>query len=613
MLALAIAAMFVGGCASNAADSWLEQCASDAAISASIAECPAGHVIVDVTAAGAAPLRVDITRASDKSFRVAGALGLSPVGEFADWNAVDPRRRAAFDRLAACAAQAPEEFLTRVDARIDTRTTRAGLVLPWRLGAGLLLVAVLIAMWGRRRGGVRVAAELAPLVALALATGLFRWLVLDAEYFHQNGQGPLWLAYASGEPSPYGPGFRELFGAVVSWAPTDPEAALFSAQAIVAALGPVCAWVIARRAGASAALAWAIAAFLALDPMWARLALGESYYASCGSLLLLAGAALSVASTSRIELAVATVAAGLLIAQAARVHPVAWVPAALIPSVLLVADGELGVRVRRVAMVAAGIAVLVAITAAPAMLVVLRGDVGQWMGRVEQPFLSGQFLTLVVVAAALLAMARWRDGAAFPLSVLLAIVAVAGLTSVLGPEVTWIHQSYWRLALVPAIGPAASVLAQLSRTRRARTGLAVAVAAVAVAAAAVQWSRLTELPTDAREAALVRQWRRLVPVGAPVYYVGRAGKRVLYLPWLGRGHQLVVGAEGTDRAALVPGAYYYHSSLCSTDSAAPLCAAIETRELELVVAAELPAIPSKSGFDYRSARIRVGLYRPVTP
>lgn len=51
------------------------------------------------------PLRVDIARHATKAFRTVGAVGLSPIGEFADWNEAPLATREAFDALVSCAAR----------------------------------------------------------------------------------------------------------------------------------------------------------------------------------------------------------------------------------------------------------------------------------------------------------------------------------------------------------------------------------------------------------------------------------------------------------------------------------------------------------------------------
>src|SRR4029079_663902 len=107
------------------------------------------------------------------------------------------------------------------------------------------------------------------------------------------------------------------------------------------------------------------------------------------------------ARRSKVNGALLVVAAGFVVAQAARVHPTAWVPAALVPLVALVAPGPPARRIRETIAAAVIIAVVVAITSAPALLRVAFGQVGsKWM-----PVMNDQALRSLPGALAWLGLA----------------------------------------------------------------------------------------------------------------------------------------------------------------------------------------------------------------
>ncbi len=65
--------------------------------------CPAGGVILTAQAQGGDPLQVEITRDAHRGFVRVGPLGLSPVGNFPDWESAPATTRGAFDAVVRCA------------------------------------------------------------------------------------------------------------------------------------------------------------------------------------------------------------------------------------------------------------------------------------------------------------------------------------------------------------------------------------------------------------------------------------------------------------------------------------------------------------------------------
>src|SRR5206468_274379 len=118
-------------------------------------------------------------------------------------------------------------------------------------------------------------------------------------------------------------------------------------------------------AGADGWMPWAVAAVAALDPMLARISLSESYFNVGATLLAGAAAVLGWAFGSALPLAArsaAVVAASLLVSQAARLHPNTWLPAALLPLLILLGTGQWRDRIAHFAFAVAGMFTVVAIS-----------------------------------------------------------------------------------------------------------------------------------------------------------------------------------------------------------------------------------------------------------
>ena len=205
---------------------------------------------------------------------------------------------------------------------------RAGHHYPWALVLGLALASAVA--WRRRRW-LRAAFGTQPWrLAFGLAAtsvgGL--WLA-PSGYLHMNGQGPLWTDFALGEPSAYGPGFAELFGWAARAAGAAPERGVFTLHAAMLWSVPLLVFVALRAVRAPLAISTAISTLTALDPMRARLAGSESYYGVGYVLVAAACAVVCVGFTgfsmsrreSRGRGLLGVLAAGALIAQAARAHP----------------------------------------------------------------------------------------------------------------------------------------------------------------------------------------------------------------------------------------------------------------------------------------------------
>jgi hypothetical protein len=579
----------------------------------------------------AAVLRVEVRRATPQSFRQVGAWGLSPVGNFPDWNRVDERVRQSFDRLTAC-VRADNGFAGQEQPqRPRAGASTPGNNVPWRLLAAL--ACLLAALWGAWHSGAwRRRAMLG--AGMALGTLALRGALLPARFFHQNGQGPLWITALISPPPPhhpYGPGYREVLG-WLGWVVRDLDRGVFFAQGVLACLAAPCAAFIARRLGARRSLSWALAFAVAVDPILGRLARSESYYGLGASLLFIAVASLaSTLGSLRIRspgFLLPALASALIIAQHALVHPIGWLAAALCPAVLLLGPGHWRRRLRRTSAALILIAVMVAVTAGPAMVAVLRSPFGaQWMGGVpgsghgvERHLQLWKALPVLLLASVFVAASArsWRRAA------LQALVLVVAGTALLvadlvgsGSSKAWIHQAYLRLYAPVALVLLVATMQRLMDGRWRALAAAATVASLAVVIASIEWSGWTQIPTDAQEQEVVRQWRAGLPTRARVAYVERVGRRVLMLP-------LYAAAPNTTPTPLVlrPGGlvenlasmgqetFYARTSLCTTPEGRVFCAEVEERyQMVPLQEAELPAVPSMVGLEYDRPTVRIGIYR----
>ncbi|TKC95223.1 SGNH/GDSL hydrolase family protein [Polyangium fumosum] len=149
---------------------WIAACADAEHLGLTAFDCFADqgsltHVIVE--AKGEAALRVDIARDGSRSFRRVGQAGLSPLGQFEDWNAEPEPRKRALDALGACLAR-DATFLASAaimtpdkppppEVRPPDPPGRTPVAWPWLIVTGLAGAALALAgstLWRRRRAPV---------------------------------------------------------------------------------------------------------------------------------------------------------------------------------------------------------------------------------------------------------------------------------------------------------------------------------------------------------------------------------------------------------------------------------------------------------------------------
>ncbi len=615
-----------GGACADAFAEWTRSCSKQAGLEVSARHCLPNGVVVSLAKRGQPLLDVEIDGAGTRGFRRVAGLALSPVGELGDWAKVSRERRDALDALAKCVQADPAlPGLTpppaAPQANDAARAPPPPAPLPWRAIAGVAIGVALAVRALRRRPRTALALALASAASFAL-----RWRALPHGYFHQNGHGPDWMrtALLGGSLSDYGPGYAEMFG-LAARAGTTPEHGVYLEQALLAALAAPCAFVVARRVGARASIATALALCVAVDPLLLRTSVSESYFATGTSLLFVAAALLACGAararwhTPHFVLAVT--GAGLLVAQVARIHPLLWVGAACLPVVVVVGPGRWRARLVLAGATALGVGVVTAAFAGSTLREVLRGE----LGRAWIPVARGHLVpALVAAGAALLALAVLRfvppraRRLVVPLACLALVLGVARASDVLGAPNPAVGAAQARVFWPAAIACVASLLGRAATPSRRARWLGAAVAALGIVFVASSYKAMTTRPTDALEADFATEWRASLPAHARVLYLARAHKRIVSLPLFessGAGIDAVplsLAAPPPDPRALGDHVYYYRSSLCSSTEGAAFCDALErVAPLERVVVRRLPARPSmrwdRDGYD--SDAVMVALYR----
>jgi hypothetical protein len=601
-----------------AAQAWAAACAGAGGGRVEASRCRAGHVVLSVLGPEGAPVFIDAT-SEGAALRQIHGVGLSPIGEFEDFETAPGTVREAFEHVAACVERDPTLPLTGEPTRVGTTSGRRAEA-PWRLVAGLALGGVALSRRQRpRRSALRA---LAALVVLGVATLALAHFVAGSSFFHQNGHGPNWIGYALGDPCPYGPGFQELFGWAARLRPDAPESPVFVCNGVLAGTWPMATWIVARRVGARAPLAWAIALGLAVDPLLLRIAFTESYYVPITALILVGTAVGLSAPTLRSwspRWLVASAASGLIAAEVARVHPIGWVAVAVIGLSHLARPGASTRRLRQAAIATTVIGAVVAATAGPAIVQVLAGEMGaHYLPELRRAVPQELPVVVAIAGAGAIAIAltrRWRNRWPSRLALLAVVLAAANAgTSLLSVDVDWIRAAHARMFLAPGVAAFVSILVPWVR-REAYGRIAAGIAVVmGLAHGAIHASWAVDLPTDALELRLALSWRPNISPGTRLVTVEAAGVMAVQLPIYGdaRGRLVSLDAQGPTPTLGSFGdrVFYYRSSLCSTAAARAWCDALEqTADLEPVDVHELPALPSTHAVTYEGTIVRVGLFR----
>jgi hypothetical protein len=358
---------------------------------------------------------------------------------------------------------------------------------------------------------------------------------------------------------------------------------------------------------------------LTIDPVAVRFSATESYFVPIIVLGLASSTAIAAAvrqSARSWPLSSAWLVASALFAmQAARIHPVAWIPLASCPLAALL--GGPGVAVsRRLSWLVVSVAVLAFtpwITSAGALAAV-GGDATRYGQGIANRI--GRPIVLVLIGLAFV-IARARHG---PL-VLVGALSLAldlVLRPIYGQSEAW-QACFDRLFL------AMPVLAVVAAIPRAwfHGRLRVAWAAGMLLLAARVASSLPPATTEQLEYRWLRDELSRLDPECRVASVSRAGRRVLYLPWYAMAPQAdraparwfsvanpVALAESARTGRCV---VWVHASLCESEDGRPLCESIEAAVvLQELANVELEAVPSAREYPYDVPFVRVALHR-VTP
>jgi hypothetical protein len=489
----------------------------------------------------------------------------------------------------------------------------------WLLPAALLLV---VASMAGRAGRIRpldigIAAAVGA-TALVTRYGFGVWGPLRV-----NALAPLWLDGAISDPGQlygYGPGYPEIFSFVAQVLPSKPDSAIFAANGLISSAIGALTFALARALGLDEARAAGAALVVAVDPVGVRVATTESYGPAIGALtvagsVLLTRAARFAARSERRPATLLAVAAGLILAQSVRIHPVAWIPAALAPLTALAAGGEGGLR-QRLRYAATGGGIAAAIVAAASGAIVFH----QWTLLRESEVMAPSgpavawWLPLLALSWAVAAY-RWARPFWPALPAVLQVGAMMATRHDFAQSWIW-QQSYDRLFLVL---PVVALCSFVPRSWGRRD--AVRIAFVAACGLCLLASRplLTERTTDHLEYRWVRDSLAALPPECLVLYVGQVGKRNMRLPIFGapaRPARVAVPIDGNepgdlaDRLRGSPCTYYVRTSLCSSRDARSACDRIESLfDLERVTSAVFPAVPSNVAMPYDRAQVESTVYR----
>jgi len=464
-------------------------------------------------------------------------------------------------------------------------------------------------------------------LTIALGLGAAIWLArqwwFGTMYLHQNGQGPIWTEAALADSHGlfrYGPGYAELFGPIVRLTPMDPEAALFTAMGLASLLVVACGYSLARTLGLARLSAAAVALGLAIAPIPTRLAGSESYFAIGLVLLTLAAATLARAShgtrvgSRRFVLGV--LATGVLIAQAAVLHPLVWIPAATIPVVVYLQRGRWRERLRKTIVSTSFIAVCVALCAGQTLREVLQGTLGQqWAPETARASLTSQLppaLFWLLLAALTLAAASPRRTRRRALEVWVGgglLGSLAWSTNLVAANSPWIAQAYlWLFA------PALIALLAVGLRDLPRRPAAASLAASSVLWACLRAPELLQPTADGVELNAALNWRDQLAPGSEVLWLARADQRTLNLPLymhFTSQRRPFVANQSLPQAHVgrARRSYYYRSSLCATPVGQNACHRFEARHvLEPLASWKLPPVASLPWLPLPNTPITVSLF-----
>jgi len=605
-----------GGC-DDAFRAWLASCAEQEGISLAEDHCADGVAVV-AASTGGQMLRIEMSLDRRPTLARVGGIGLAPIGDFADWRTTSEPFHRSFEAVRACVAAHAPVIIPSTQA-VEVVACGVRCLLAWAAIGGF--VVFMIASAQRRFRWLETGYAFS---AVALA-GVVRRVAIQPAFFHQNGHGAGWVLMAQCRPSTYGPGYAALFHPAAMWGGVHAERAVFAAQELLAMAAIGAVYALARNLGNSRPVAWACTVAIGLEPLLGRLARSESYYATSLWLITMAIAALfATGPRARVwdkRNWGGAALAGLVLATAVTVHPVAWVPAAFAPAVLVLRTGR---RRERIISSLGAIGLIGAVAAAiamPSVRAVLHGQLGAQWGEASPQGARLVWVGTLLAAPwiALLALPRRLAPWILPVSLVVGAVTLDRMTNLFGVDSHIAPAQAWRLLFAAtALAAFLAWLARLGRlakqrSRHAPALLAVLVGVVGVMHAVTTFRAATLLPTDALEMTVFAPWLQSLPATARLLHLGRNGDMIQELPVYSRcgfsGPKVFALDVKEPPRTMLPGDYWFHSATCSSNLARGWCDAMEhDAVLRPLHVERFPAHPSLPYLPYDAPEVLSALY-----
>lgn len=597
-------------------ESWLATCSAQTGVAFSADRCVDGRALVQAHAEGDA-VSIELRRSDGQpGFVQVSGFSLSPLGEYPDWRQAPRGARRGLDALSVCAAE------HTLDANAMRPFIPPAKPAIWRMALALatLVAWLLFLLFCAPRRARHLDALLS--VSAAVIIFAFRHFAIAPAFFHQNGHGADWVAMALCQPSTYGPGYYTFFHHAALLGGLHAEQAVFFAQECFAALAVIAVYAVGRGVGLPRLAALAATLMVGIEPLLSRLARSESYYAIILWLLMMAAAALVApglrARRREPQLLIGAAIAGALLSLAMTVHPVAWVPAAFLPAVLLMRTGSRRHVLRSLLLSAAVLGAVVCVVALPEVIAILQGTLGkQWSGTVA-PLAKAKIVLVLGAPWVLfwLVPARLRAWV-IPVLLLYAARRLEMETNMLhdvkiAPGEAWKMQFGVLFFAAALTLVARSAKALLSQRKHGVAFLSAAILAAGLVCAMTRWQRWTTLPTDAAELRVFGPLLQALPEGASVWDLRDAEQHRQELPLYRACTGLGPRARHVEVGSLpiIPvGHYWFHSSICATPSGRATCDAIEQQLVLRPLHVEtFHALPSLPYLPYDADEIVSGLY-----
>lgn len=617
------------GC-DSAQIAWIEQIVQGSGERIQLQRCNASTLWIQIPSSETAmPITVEISEGEGPAFRRVGALKFSPVMN-GDWARVPADQRASFDALIQWVTNNPHRKIQpKTSIKPSIFFSKPSTVPSWPLR---LLVALLLAGVGwflsrtSLRCTMRTGISMAALIVFAL--GLRGGWGLWGPY-HINGQGPLWIEMAwRGTSLPtYGAGYSELYHGLASLQ-IPPDTAIFMANTLLSSLLPVLLFLLVRLLGAPWIGAIVASAALVIDPISIHMAATESYFVPIQALLLLAivmgGAARIVLRDNRwLGAAAFSLAAGLVVAQLFRVHPLAWPLLSTLPFFWGGVPSRRG-GLRRVMFEVAFIGFISLTTAVLTLgndaLVPLQELRRQRTSTSDFSLLKG--LLLLSIAAAFLLLKYKSRPHARSLRTFELVSVTLGLSWTLFLR-SWLHTVYgqsqvWQRSFDIAYWVLVTAMVVTLVSPRTRGGVALLVLPWGGYFVLSLWQG-APTTTEVLEYRWLRAELAKLEPNAMIVHVERSKDRVLTIPeYALRGastrevRNIKLSPQRENLLRFLPDTpyYYLHGSLCEGVDQQETCTKVESSfDLAPIATTILPAVASHNSCPYSKEEVSLSLSR----